>query len=84
MNIFGKVWNWFTKSKAVLEIETIAINAVASELEAICDKFLGDGTPLDKAMDKLIEELATKIIAALPASEVKTIAAQPKPVGPQP
>ena len=84
MNIFGKVWNWFTKSKAVLEVETVAIKAVASELEAVCDRFLGSDTPIDKALDSLINELAAKIIAALPASEIKTIAAQPKPVGPQP
>ena len=41
-----KVWNLIKGSPAVEQIETIAIEAVESELMAVASKFLGQGTPL--------------------------------------
>ena len=63
-----KVWAAIEGTPAVVQIETIAIEAVASELEMVCDKFLGAETPLDKAVEALINELAAKIVGMLPKS----------------
>ena len=63
-----KVFHAIEGSPAVKEIEVIAVEAVASELEAVAAKFLGQGTPIDAAVEALINQLAAKIVAALPPS----------------
>ena len=74
-----KVWHSIEGTPAVVQIEKIAIEAVASELEMVADTFLGAETPLDKAVEDLINQLAAKIVAMLPAQP-----AAPAPIGPQP
>lgn len=65
------VWKAIEGSPAVQEVEKIAVDAVASELQAVADKFLGDGTPLDKAIEGMINMLAAKIVAGMPTSPVE-------------
>ena len=61
------VWNAIKGSPAVQQIETIAVEACASELMAVAQKFLGAGTPIDDVVNAGIEELAAKIVAAIPS-----------------
>ena len=70
-----KVFHTIEGTPAVQQIEVIAIDAVASEIEAVAQKFLGAGTPIDNAVNALIKQLAAKVVAALPtATPVKSAA----------
>ena len=62
------IWLTISGGPAVKEIESIVVQACASELEAIVQKFLGDGPPIDAAVNALIQELAAKVIKEIPAS----------------
>ena len=72
-----KVFGMIQSTPAAVEIETIAVDAVASELVAVAQKFLGVGTVLDTALTALINDLAAKVVAALPTARPSTTGAPP-------
>lgn len=60
------VWHAIEGSPAVEQIEKLAVDAIASELEMAAAKILGSGTLLDDEANALIKQLAVKLDSLLP------------------
>jgi hypothetical protein len=63
--VLAKIWEASAPQRA--QLETLAVQTLEAAMESAVGKVLGEGSPLDKAVEQILRKAAADIIASIPA-----------------